>query len=111
MTTDINGAEMKVTSHEGQVEIVLRGEIDLENAAGVGEMIQAAILNRTTAARIDLSDVSYIDSAGLHVLFELAARLPTLQITLELVAPPGTQARRVMELSGLTSVVTVHPES
>jgi stage II sporulation protein AA (anti-sigma F factor antagonist) len=109
MTADMTGANVVVASRDGLVQIVLRGEIDLANASDVGDRIHAAISNRTRAAWIDLSDVSYIDSAGLHVLFELAARLPTLQIALELVAPIGSQVRRVMELCGLTSVVTVSP--
>jgi stage II sporulation protein AA (anti-sigma F factor antagonist) len=95
---------------DGRVEIVLAGEIDLANATDVGQTIARTITNRTTTAVVDLSGVTYMDSAGLHVLFELAARLPTLQIALELVAPLGSQVRRVMELCGLTSVVAVRPD-
>jgi stage II sporulation protein AA (anti-sigma F factor antagonist) len=111
MTTDMTDATVKVAIHEGLVEIVLEGEIDLANAKPVAREIQAAITNQTTAASIDLSRVSYMDSAGLHILFDLAARLPTLQIALELISPVGSQVRRVMELCGLTSVAVVKPDA
>lgn len=103
-------ASVRVAADGELVRIVLDGEIDLANADQVGRAITAAITNRTTATVIDLTDVSYMDSAGLQMLFELAARLPTLQIGLELVAPLGSQVRRVMELCGLTAVAVVRPE-
>lgn len=109
--TDMTDAVVKVADRDGLVEIVLGGEIDLANAKRVGQVISGAITNRTSATVVDLTDVTYLDSAGLHMLFELAARLPTLQIALELVAPVGSQVRRAMELCGLTTVATVRPEA
>ena len=110
-TPDMTDATVRVVTSEGRVQIVLEGEIDLANAHRVGRQITAAITNRTTATVVDLSGVTYLDSAGLHVLFDLAARLPTLQIALELIAPLGSQVRRVMEICGLTTVATVKPDS
>jgi anti-anti-sigma factor len=110
MTTEMTDATVSITTREGLVAIVLEGEIDLANATRVGQEIQSAISNHTKAVTIDLGGVSYMDSAGLHVMFELAARLPTLQIGLELYAPLGSQVRRVMDLCGLTTVVAVKPE-
>lgn len=107
---DVGEVGVRVAADGGLVEIVLDGEIDLANATEVGQAIADAITNRTSAAVVDLSRVTYMDSAGLQILFELAARLPTLQIALELVAPVGSQVRMVMELCGLTSIVAVRPE-
>jgi stage II sporulation protein AA (anti-sigma F factor antagonist) len=109
MTPEITEVTMEVAARDGAVRIVLEGEIDLANADQVGRDIASAITNRTTATVVDLTGITYLDSAGLHVLFDLAARLPTLQIDLELVAPPGSQVRRVMEISGLTKITTVSP--
>jgi anti-anti-sigma factor len=111
MTPDMTDATVRVADRDGRVSIVLEGEIDLANAHRVGREMTAAITNRTAAAVVDLTGVTYLDSAGLHLLFDLAARLPTLQIALEMIAPLGSQVRRVMEISGLTTVATVTPES
>jgi anti-anti-sigma factor len=87
------------------VHIVVTGEIDLANAAVVGEQISAAVTNQVTAVTMDLGELAYIDSAGLHVLFALVARLEVLQIELQVHVPPGSLARRVLELSGFGALV------
>jgi stage II sporulation protein AA (anti-sigma F factor antagonist) len=102
-------ATVTVRDRGASIEIVVGGEVDLANASTVEREIQAAITNHITAVSIDLSDVGYMDSAGLRVLFDLAARLPVLQIDFELVTPVGSPARRVMELSGLPRLVAIKP--
>ncbi|KAA9165642.1 STAS domain-containing protein [Amycolatopsis acidicola] len=86
------------------VRIGLSGEIDLANAATVQSEINAAVGNEATAVVLDLSELDYLDSAGLRVLFTLASRLRVLQMTLELYVPPGSRVRRAVELSGLEPV-------
>lgn len=103
-------ARVQVAADGGAVRIALGGEIDMANAALVEEEISAAITNQVTMVSIDLSDVTYLDSAGLRVLFALVDRLPTLQIALELISPLNSPARRIVELSGLTGIVSVKPE-
>lgn len=91
------------------VLIMISGEIDLSNATFVEDQIASAITNHTLSAAIDLTAVGYIDSIGMRVLFALSRRLETAQIGLKLVAPIGSAARRVIEISGLDSIVTVEP--
>ena len=90
--------------------ISVRGEVDLANHEAVEQEINQAISNQITLVELDLTDVAFIDSAGLRSLFGLVSRLNRLQITLELVAPEPSPARRVIELSGLESMVTVRSE-
>jgi stage II sporulation protein AA (anti-sigma F factor antagonist) len=93
----------------GAVVVHLAGEIDLENAAVIQAAIDAAISNHEMDAVVDLSEITYIDSVGMRYLFTLAGRLNTAQIRFRLVAPEGTPARRVVELSGLAAVAPVDP--
>ena len=58
---------------------------------------------------VDLSGVTYVDSAGLRVLFTLGTRLEALQIRFRLVVPLDSPPRRVIELSGIGSVAAVQP--
>jgi stage II sporulation protein AA (anti-sigma F factor antagonist) len=102
-------ARVDVITKDDVVRIVLAGEIDMANAVEVEDQICEVITNQVTEASIDLTEVTYLDSAGLRVLFGLAERLPTLQIALELVAPVESPSRRVLELSGLAAVVPVVP--
>lgn len=102
-------SDLDVTAegHGTTVAIRVSGEIDLANAKAFDESLTSAITNEATLVRVDLSPVAFIDSAGLRVLFTLAARLERLQIALELVAPVASPARRVVDFSGLSTMVTV----
>ncbi|MBV9919463.1 MAG: STAS domain-containing protein [Pseudonocardia sp.] len=94
-------------AHGDRMRIAVGGEIDLGNAAAVERQIRDAISNQLTEITLDLHGLTYIDSAGLRVLFTLGTRLKTLQIGLELVVPADSPIRRTIELSGLTAAVPV----
>ena len=103
----VRGVTVAARSDGDIVLIVISGELDLSNANYVENQIASAITNQTMRTAIDLTDVDYIDSIGMRVLFALAARLETAQIGLKIVAPIGSPARRVIEIAGLDSVVDV----
>lgn len=103
------GVDVRIRSDGDAVLVVIDGEIDLSNAEVVADRITQALSNFTLKTVIDLSQVRYIDSIGMRVLFSLAARLETLQIGLKLVAPIGSPARRVIEICSLDSIVDVDP--
>ena len=97
-------------SAEGDhVSISIAGEIDLSNADEVEEQITSAIPNRCTSASVDLTDVTYVDSVGMRLFFNLVAQLRTAQIELKMIAPPSSPARRIVDISGLNAVVPVEP--
>ncbi|RSM48929.1 hypothetical protein DMB66_45530 [Actinoplanes sp. ATCC 53533] len=53
------------------LEVVLRGEVDFTNAATSAEAIRAAIVaERPTAVRVDLAEVTFLDSSGIGVLVQ-----------------------------------------
>lgn len=102
-------ARVEAAAEDGRVRIVVHGEVDLQNASDVEAQLTEAISNQATMVSIDLSNVAYLDSAGLRVLFHLVDRLATLQIGVELIAPLGSPSRRVIELSGLAALVPLDP--
>lgn len=100
-------ANVAVHPDGSTVRIEIDGEVDLDNAETVEEQLGSAIPNETTAVTLGLGGLRYLDSAGLRVLFALAARLEVLQIGLSVDVPPGTPARRVLELSGFEAVAAL----
>jgi stage II sporulation protein AA (anti-sigma F factor antagonist) len=94
---------------DGTIRITVRGEIDLSNVAAVEQQMLDAISNQLSEVVVDLSGVTYVDSAGLRVLFTLGTRLEALQIRFRLVVPLDSPPRRVIELSGIGSVAAVQP--
>lgn len=106
MTTARITAEVRDES----VYVTVAGEIDLANASDVQQEIYDAVTNDVTCVMLDLAALEYLDSAGLRVLFTLAERLRVLQIRLDLVVPPGSRVRRVVEMAGLGPVARLIPD-
>jgi anti-sigma B factor antagonist len=83
---------------DGRLLLSLNGEIDLSNADYLQERIELASLGNV-GVTIDLSRVEYIDSQGMRLLTSLASALAARSIGLCLVAPPGSFARGVIDLT------------
>jgi len=91
----------------GHVMLRVSGEIDLANATAVQDQIFSAIGNDVMRVSINLTDVTYLDSSGLRVLFTLAGRLKVLQMELDLVVAPASPVCRVLEMSGFEPLAKV----
>jgi anti-sigma B factor antagonist len=85
----------------------LSGEVDLSNAAHVGEELGAAVPNSALGLVLDLTATSYLDSSGVHLIFGLAERLRRRQQQLRVVVPEGAPVRRVLRIVELDDAVPV----
>lgn len=105
-------ATVDATIDNGVVRINISGEIDLANIAAVEQQVYtAAVSGQPAAVSMDLTNLTYMDSVGVRLLFDLASRLQQSHMTLELIAPCEAPTRRLIELSGLESVATLCPTS
>jgi anti-anti-sigma factor len=95
---------------DGDVVVAaLRGEIDLANARAIGSLVAGAVPNDATGLVLDLSDVTYLDSSGVHLVFDLSERLSARQQRLALVVPDDSRIRRVLDLVNVRAVLPVTP--
>jgi anti-anti-sigma factor len=78
----------------------ISGEIDRSNAAEVEPVLFELAPG---PAVVDLSDVAFMSSAGLQILFGLANRC----VRLAVVAPPGAAFRRALEVAELGRVAQI----
>jgi anti-anti-sigma factor len=101
--------ELSHVEFSGDDVIVARltGEIDLSNAAEVGEALSSAVPNTALGLVIDLTATSYLDSSGVHLLFDLGERLQRRQQQLRVVVPEGGPIRRVLRIVELDDSVPV----
>ena len=74
------------------------GEIESVNAQEMSNALAAQLTSDRAGLVIDLSRVTYLDSAGIELLFDLARRLRTHRQRLRLVVPVDAPMRRVLEL-------------
>jgi anti-sigma B factor antagonist len=86
----------------------IEGEIDASNVHEVGERLRTLVTNRSTALVVDLTDTTYLDSAGINMLFELSGELTNRQQRLRLVVPASTPVLRMLEIAGLVGAIPVH---
>ncbi len=91
-------ARIHVQTHDGTVVADIAGEVDPSNARDVGRRLTEAVPNDAYSVVVDLSKVTFLDSSGVQMLFELAERLTARQQELRLVAPPECASRRVLEI-------------
>jgi anti-anti-sigma factor len=97
---------MSVDDAPGGVVLArVEGEIDLASAPAIGADLAAA-RDRGSLA-VDLSDVEFIDSAGVRMLVELARAPDAGRGLIALVAPAGSTARRMLELTGIEPLFEV----
>jgi len=86
--------------------VKLAGELDLYNAPQVREALTKACDDSPTRVVVDLSDVEFIDSTALGVLIEARTKVHNRRAFL--LAGPGLETKRALEISGLDRHFTVH---
>ena len=96
-----------IAGDDGVVVASLSGEIDLSNAAEITDALLGGVPNEALGLVIDLSEVSYLDSAGVRMLAELDHRLGWRAQVLRVVAPDASRSRRVLEIAGLERVLSL----
>ena len=91
---------------DGYTVVSLAGELDLYNANTVREALLECCGESPERLIVDLSEVRFIDSTALGVLIEARTRLPNRKGFL--LAAPGLETRRALEISGLDRHFAVH---
>jgi anti-anti-sigma factor len=78
--------------------VYLQGELDLASFETVDQVLREAA-ERANEITIDLSDLTFMDSTGLRLLFEADARARTDSHSIRVIGATG-QVKKVMELTG-----------
>lgn len=88
-----------VTRLRGHVLLRFTGEVDLSNTDQVEHQVVAEAGTGLPVV-LDLSGLTYLDSAGLHLLYRLGHGRSGID-RLVVVAPLGCRARTVIDLAGV----------
>jgi anti-sigma B factor antagonist len=91
---------------DGATVVRLAGELDLYNAHAVREALIACCEEAPDKLVVELSGVKFIDSTALGVLIEARTRMANKKGFL--LAAPGMETRRALEISGLDKHFNVH---
>ncbi len=103
---EVNGLVQVIDRNEGSVPVSeIRGELDASNVDHVLDHIVGSVANEAPGMVLDLTHTSYLDSAGVRILFELARRLRSRRQELRIAVPGDGIVRRVLILTALADVV------
>ena len=97
---------MRTEEEDGHVVVRLAGEIDLSNVDGLEAQIDSAISHAQDVV-IDLSAIDFIDSRGLRLLKRVSAAVAGRDGLLVVVAPAGSIARSVLDMTGMSQELAV----
>ncbi len=98
---------MTVESVDGPAGIMVlrvRGEVDIVSAGALTDMATAAAV-AARAVVLDLSAVTFFDSAGVRLVDRLARSCDRNGAGFRVVAPAAGRARRILDLVGLGDVL------
>jgi anti-anti-sigma factor len=100
-------AELSVRREGDLFAATLSGEIDLSNASDLERAIVDAVANDASGMLLDVSGLTYIDSAGVRMLLAVADRFRWRGQRLGLVAPGDSRVLRVLAIAGAERALTV----
>jgi anti-sigma B factor antagonist len=95
-----------ISRNDGSIVVNLAGELDLYNAHEVREALLECCSEGPQRLVVDLSAVKFIDSTALGVLIEARTRMENRKAFL--LAAPGLETKRALEISGLDRHFSVH---
>ena len=96
-----------VSGEESAPVALLSGQIDLSNADALHSAMMEAVSNASVGLVIDLSELDYMDSAGVNMLADIDQRLRWREQRLAVVAPIGSRPREVLELAGTDGLFSI----
>lgn len=107
-------ASMHMEQHNETTVARIVGEIDASNAGAFATQLKDTLPNSALGLVLDLSGTEYIDSSGVHLIFDLADALRRRQQILQLVVPPDSfvgDVLNVVNVSGAAQTSTTLAEA
>ena len=106
MTNPEGPLQVESSTEDGQLVLVLTGELDPHTAPLLRDRIDAALDERTTTLVLDLRGLRFIDSSGLRVIIGAHKDMVGRDGHLVLRAPTET-TRRLLDITGLVDHLEV----
>jgi anti-sigma B factor antagonist len=96
---------VEVLPDRQRVVVVPRGEVDIATVDELAAQIDALVARGFDTVVLDLREISFLDSSGIHLLLHQTAR-PDARVT---VIDGGPRVRRLIELTGVRELLQFEP--
>lgn len=111
MDTGVPGRLLQVEHlrEGGDAVIAARGEIDITTAPLLSDALRAAVEGDAARVTVDLCEVSFMDSNGLHLLLNALRRMTRQGRRLSIACHKDGGVHRLLSLADLVGTFSVHP--
>jgi len=97
--------------NEGDVKLAhVAGEVDASNVDDLTTQLLDSVSNDSRALVLDLTQTSYIDSSGISLIFDAAARMKNRRQQMRLVVSPKSFVGEVLAAVSMADSVPIDPE-
>lgn len=84
-------------------EVILKGEVDISNAAQLKSELQAMLKEKMAPVTMDIKDLSYIDSTGLGVIIGTYKRMEERGISMKM-KNPVKNVEKLLKITNLDRI-------
>ena len=84
------------------------GELDISNSPATGDAIASEVRSEARGLIVDFSELAFLDSSAISMLFNLARRLGERRQELRVVAPREAAVARVLDIVEFDRAAPVH---
>jgi anti-anti-sigma factor len=95
------------SAEDGVTRLAVAGDLDITAAEPLTEAVASALDDGARELVIDLGPTTFVDSTGLSHLLTARRQADAAHASLRIVAPPGSEARVVIDLAGVGSILGV----
>jgi anti-sigma B factor antagonist len=102
----------QVAIERGDEVVIARvtGELDVAGAPHMRERIADSVPTTARGLVVDFSELEFIDSSGVAMLFTLVRRMSSRRQELRVVAPRGQAVARVLEIVDFGRAAPLHAD-
>src|SRR5579875_114766 len=93
--------DVNIESREGIVYARIAGDVDMSNVQQIRDALGRATPNQALGMVLDLTEVDYLDSTGIHLIHTLQAGLRSHGQKLALIIPEDSVINDALRLAGL----------
>jgi anti-anti-sigma factor len=89
------------------IDVAITGEMDLATSEPLGRTLKRVLASKPVMMRLDLAEVSFLDSSGIRCLVGVAERAAEVGSHL-VVRNPTPMVLRVLEICGVDQLLPAH---
>ncbi len=94
-------ADVRFDERDGALVAHLSGEVDMTNTDELRGVVVDRLAHESAGLVLDLAALDYLDSSGIHMLYDLANLLRVRGQRLGVVVPPGCPAESALRYAAV----------